>query len=84
MKRSEMVKQMAEYWLGLLPGESPEEIGAELFAEVETHMGQLLKFMEHKGMKPPEDKEKSFQIQESGQMSYAVHEWAEEESDETK
>lgn len=55
MKRSEMIKQMAESWLGLFPRGLVEEAyyKEEMIEEVEGRMGKLLAFMEHKGMKPP-------------------------------
>ena len=56
MKRSEMVQRMTEYWLGLLPGEPPENMNVEeVFDEVHGMMDNLLSFLEHKkGMMPPE------------------------------
>lgn len=55
MKRSKMVRNMTEYWLGLLPNENPANMGYEegLFQDVEEKMGSLLNFLEHSGMTPP-------------------------------
>ena len=55
MKRSDMTKQMAGYWLGLFPKEYLElhQMDEEIFNEVEEKMGALLAFLEHTGMKPP-------------------------------
>lgn len=56
MKRSRIIKNMTEYWLGLLPDENPANMGVDdlLFDEVTLKMGQLLSFLEHSGMMPPD------------------------------
>ena len=51
MKRSDMTRQMMEYWLGLFPNE--DYYGEEFQDSVEKRMGELLGFLEYKGMKPP-------------------------------
>lgn len=55
MKRSKMIREMAEYWLGLFPGENVDNAIYEqtLVNEAEEKMSNLLSFLEHKGMKPP-------------------------------
>jgi NOL1/NOP2/fmu family ribosome biogenesis protein len=55
MKRSEMVQRMAEYWVGLLPNENLEniELDPQLFEEVKERMGQMLSYLENKGMSSP-------------------------------
>lgn len=54
-KRSEIVRRMSEYWFGLIPGEEMADIYDDpgLFDEVQERMGELLGFLEHKGMLPP-------------------------------
>jgi hypothetical protein len=58
MKKSEMARQMAEYWVGLFPGENPENMGVdeELVEDIAGKMESLLGFLEHRGMKPPVEK----------------------------
>lgn len=55
MKRSEMVRAMAQEWIGLFPDEQTEEylFEEEFIEELEGKMDKLLSFLEHKGMKPP-------------------------------
>jgi hypothetical protein len=58
MKESEMVKAMAEHWLGLLREESPGNmnISEDIFEEIQMKMRGLLYSMEYKGMQPPKYK----------------------------
>lgn len=58
MKRSTMVTQMTEYWLGLFPSGAAVQSDLEegLKEEVEDRMGRLLAFLEYHGMKPPMEK----------------------------
>lgn len=51
MKRSEMTQKMTELWLGLFPNEKYSD--EDLYVEVRERMGQLLNYLEHKGMLPP-------------------------------
>lgn len=51
MTRSEMVNQMASYWLGILPYEVFAD--AELFADIQEQMSKLLGIIEYRGMLPP-------------------------------
>lgn len=55
MKRSEMVQRMAEYWVRLLPGENPENMGVNhpLFEDIKESMGRLLTCIQDLGMYPP-------------------------------
>lgn len=52
MKRSDMIQQMSEVWLGLFPGEDVREYGVDV-EDLRHKMSNLLSFLEHRGMKPP-------------------------------
>lgn len=69
MKRSEMVEIISTYFWDCY------DMDNELAA---FDSGELLGLIEKAGMLPPIIKEKSFKMQDDGQMSYAVHEWESE------
>lgn len=74
MKRSEMAKKMAEYWLGLFPNENPYD--AAFMEELGESMGYLLDFVEHKGMEPPKHPTEGWNVEEltpTGNVDHKRH-----------
>ncbi len=79
MKRSEMVRRMAEFWVGLIPGQNPQNVNLDPddFEEIKDRMGDLLYMLEYKGMLPPLESGTGFFIPEVAR-SEKKNTWEEE------
>lgn len=67
MKKSEMIKLIGDELYDILP--------APLCKYADNDAARILRIIEEAGMMPPINEAKSFDILQSGQMTYEVYEW---------
>ena len=72
MKRSEMLIKIARYY-----GIRHCMVESNYITPLEFCQ-EMLELIEDLGMVPPIQEENSFQMLDTGEMTYAVHEWEEE------